>query len=125
MATSPLRFKVDENLPTEVVTLLRTGGHDACSVIEQKLGGSSDEHIAEICQAENRVIITLDVGFADIRIYPPLTRPGLIVLRVGHQEKRHLMAVFERVLPLLTSAPLAGRIWVVTEAGVRIRGEPG
>jgi hypothetical protein len=34
-----LRFKVDENLPTEVAELLTNAGHDAITVPEQRPGG--------------------------------------------------------------------------------------
>jgi len=44
-------------------------GHDALSVTDQGLGGSSDPQVAAICKSEGRALVTLDVGFADIRAY--------------------------------------------------------
>jgi len=46
-------------------------GHDAATVLQQKVGGSDDPSIARICKSENRVLVTADTGFADIRTYPP------------------------------------------------------
>jgi len=36
------KFKIDENLPLEVTQVLRSGGHDASSVYDQKLAGCPD-----------------------------------------------------------------------------------
>ena len=66
--------------------------------------------------------MTLDLDFADIRAFPPATNSGIIVLRVGNQSRPHVLEVMKRVLELLKTEPVAGRLWIVTEAGVRIRG---
>lgn len=68
-----MKFKVDENLPVQVVVLLQQAGHDALSVLDQQLKGTADRLLADICQSEGRTIITLDLDFADIRAYPPKT----------------------------------------------------
>jgi hypothetical protein len=33
--------------------------------------GHSDAEIAQVCQREARVLVTMDLDFADIRAYPP------------------------------------------------------
>jgi len=35
-----MQFKVDENLPIEVAELLNVAGHDALTVLDQKLGSA-------------------------------------------------------------------------------------
>jgi predicted nuclease of predicted toxin-antitoxin system len=62
-----LRFKADENLPAEVTVILAQAGHDAMSVLAQGLGGQPDPNVATVCQQEGRVLLTLDLDFADIR----------------------------------------------------------
>jgi predicted nuclease of predicted toxin-antitoxin system len=116
-----VRFKVDENLPIEIAELLRASGHDAVTVLEQHHGGSPDAELALLCQAENRVLVTLDMDFADIRAYPPSAFPGFVVLRLGHQDKPHVLSVFTRALALLHTDLLVGRLWIVEEDRVRIR----
>lgn len=64
-----MKFKVDENLPIEVADLFEAAGHEASTVHEEGLGGAEDQRIVEQCRVEGRVLITLDVGFADIREY--------------------------------------------------------
>jgi len=115
-------FKVDENLPAEVATLLQEAGYDALSVHDQDMVGSTDDKIADICQLEKRAIVTFDLDFADIRVYPPADYDGLIVLRLDRQDKLHVLAVFEHVVQKLREEELAGKLWIVNEHNLRIRG---
>lgn len=114
-------FKVDENLPVQVAVLLRQAGYDAVTVPEQGLGGAADRTIASVCQDEKRVLITLDTDFGDIRAYPPAAFSGLIILRLERQDKRRVLTVVDRLLPLLASQPLRQRLWIVEETRLRIR----
>jgi len=116
-----MRFKIDENLPVEVAELLRHAGHDALTVWDQHLQGWEDQDISAICQAEQRVIVTLDIGFADIRSYSPDQFSGLIVLRLKQQDKPHVLTVVSRILSLLSTEPLDQHLWIVDERRVRIR----
>ena len=117
-----MKFKVDENLPIEVAQLLREAGHDVYSVHEQGLVGAKDRVLAEVCRSENRAMVTLDTHFADIRTYPPENYAGLIVLRLARQDKPHVLEVMRRMLTLFSSEPLAGKLWIVDEKRVRVRG---
>jgi predicted nuclease of predicted toxin-antitoxin system len=116
-----MKFKVDENLPVEVAELLRDFGYDATTVLEQQLGGASDKNVAAICREEDRVIVTIDLDFSDIRTYPPQDFAGLIVLRLTRQDKFHVMAVFMRLIPLLTREKLDRKLWIVEDNRIRIR----
>ena len=69
-----MRFKFDENLPAELGALLRHAGHEAHSVHDENLSGADDPSIAKVCQAEQRILITLDLDFADLKHYPPQPR---------------------------------------------------
>ena len=117
-----MKFKIDENLPNEVAQLLRDAGHDVFSVHEQGLVGAKDHVLTEVCQSENRAMVTLDTHFSDIRTYPPENYDGLIVLRLAHQDKPHVLEVMHRVLKLISSETLKGRLWIVDEKRVRMRG---
>ncbi|MBI3183288.1 MAG: DUF5615 family PIN-like protein [Myxococcales bacterium] len=117
-----MRFKVDEDLPAEVATLLRSAGHEAETVHDEGMRGWTDQDIGKRCQAEGRALVTLDLGFADVRANPPEQNPGLMVLRVGRQDKPHVLAVLRSALSLLEQEPLEGKLWIVEEGRVRVRG---
>lgn len=116
-----MRFKTDENLPEEFAAILRAAGWDALSVIGQELGGRVDPHIAAICRDESRVLVTLDLGFADIRTYPPGDCDGLIVLRPSSQDKHCILALANRLVMALREHPIDRELWVVDDRRIRIR----
>lgn len=116
-----LRFKVDENLPMEVATLLRSAGYDADTVLDEALGGELDQNVAARCLTEQRVIVTLDTGFTDIRTYPPASHAGLIVLRLRRQDKPHVMNQIHRLLPILANSSVDRRLWIVEEGRIKVR----
>jgi len=100
-----MRFKTDENIHPEVAEYLQKQGHDALTVWDQRLNGRDDPTIAGVCQSEGRALITLDVGFADIRAYPPDQHSGRVVLRLRSQSRASVIAVIHRLLPLLDREP--------------------
>jgi hypothetical protein len=91
-------------------------------VHDQHLVGSPDSNIAAVCQGEQRALLTLDLDFADIRAYPPEEYRGIIVLRLARQDKRHVLDILGRLLPKLDSEELIGKLWIVNERTIRIRG---
>jgi hypothetical protein len=83
-----MRFKVDENLPVEIVLDLRMAGHDAESVPAEDLGGALDRMLLERVQQEQRALLTLDKGIANIRVYPPDQYHGLVLFRLKTSGRR-------------------------------------
>lgn len=116
-----MKFKADENIPSEAVELLRRSGHDAASVYEQSLGGRSDGEIASVCKREDRILITLDTDFCDIRTYPPADYPGLLVLRLAKQSVPEVNRIMLRVLEALRNEDCRGQLWIIEPERIRIR----
>jgi predicted nuclease of predicted toxin-antitoxin system len=117
-----MKFKIDENLPRETCELLNRAGHDAISVGEQALSGVADVLIYRRCQEERRVLITLDLDFANLQAYDPKASSGIIVLRLARQDKAPVLEAVARVLPVLEREPLDRQLWIVEKSRIRIRG---
>jgi predicted nuclease of predicted toxin-antitoxin system len=118
-----MKFKIDENLPTEFAEILQEFGYDAMTVHQQKLKGEKDPILLEICQQESRILITLDLDFANIRNYPPEQFLGIIVFRVSRQDKPYLLSILQNIIPLFGQEKIVHRLWIVEEKRLRIRGE--
>jgi predicted nuclease of predicted toxin-antitoxin system len=118
-----MRFKLDENLPVEAAEVFRGAGYVGDTVGDEQLSGRPDPDLAAVCQREQRVLITLDLDFADIRVYPPGQYSGLIVMRPHSQGKPHVLALCNRLLPTLRQETVEKTLWIVDETGIRIRGE--
>ena len=97
-----MRFKLDENMPVEAADLLRAASHIADTVHDEQLAGHPDPDIASACQREQRTLITLDLDFADIRVYPPDQYFGLIVLRPRLQAKPLVLQLLNQLLLLVS-----------------------
>ena len=117
-----MQFKVDENLHSDAADLLSQHGHDALTVFDQGLRGHADGDIASFCQQESRAIVTLDLDFSDIRVYPPEDYAGIIVLRLNEQSRASILQGLDRIIPLFEDESLAGHLWIVGEHQIRIRG---
>jgi len=63
----------------------------------------------------------MDLGFADIRAYPPEEGPGCIVLRLRHQDRPKIIEALRRIMPLTEQETMKNRLWIVDEKRVRIR----
>ncbi len=118
-----MRFKTDENLPEELAQSLRDAGWDGLSVYEQDLGGNVDARIATICASETRILSTLDVGFGNIKAYPPSAYPGIIVLRLKRQDKPIVLEVARRLIAALRLRSITNELWIVDEERIRVRSQ--
>lgn len=117
-----MRFKTDENVHPDVAGYLHEQGHDAVTVWDQALRGTPDAHLAQVCQNEDRVLLTLDLDFSDIRLYPPEQFAGIIVLRLASQSRSQVLRSVTRLLPVVTASRVAGHLWIVDEYSIRVRG---
>ncbi len=116
-----MKFKIDENLPSEIKHLLIQAGHDALTVKDQDLTGHPDTNLAVVCLAENRAFITSDLDFSDIRAYPPEKYPGIMVIRSDRQDKPTMVELFRPVLDLLSKEQVDKRLWIIERGRVRVR----
>ena len=117
-----MRIKVDEDLPTRAVELLRDSGHDAVSVMEQGLSGWKDAALWGVVQDERRLLLTADKGFADARHHPPGSHLGVLLLRPAEDGIRPVLQLLREVLAYHDLETLTGKITVATPRGIRVRG---
>ena len=116
-----MQFKLDENMPTSAVPLLQQNGHDVHTVFDEGLNGKIDGKIAEVCRKEQRILITLDTDFSDIRSYPPKNYAGIVLLRPHRQSETQIIKLLASVLPVFQTEPIHGCLWIVEPTGIRIR----
>lgn len=115
-----MRFKLDENLDPSVALIFRSAGHDVHTVSEEGLNGAVDAKVSAAAVEEDRILMTLDLDFADPLRLPPQGTPGVIVLRPGLPLLGLIRQVAAEVLPFLESESPAGKIWIVELGRIRI-----
>lgn len=101
--------------------ILRDAGFEADTVVEQKLSGTDDLILFEHCRIEGRVLMTLDLDFANVQAYPPKSHSGIVVFRTKSQDKRTLIELLERVIHALKQRSPEGQLWIVEHDRLRYR----
>lgn len=116
----PGRFKLDENLPQGADALLSEGGHQVDTVPGEGLGGERDPAVLAAAKRENRIFVTLDLDFADIRSYPPSDHPGIWVLRPHSQSVENVLSLLHGALSVLETEGASNQPWIIEPGRVRI-----
>jgi predicted nuclease of predicted toxin-antitoxin system len=116
-----MRLKLDENLSRHLKPLLIARGHDTLTAADEHLLSRPDTEIARAADVEERMLLTLDVQFADLREHPPGSHPGILLFRplsLGPLSVNRFVADFVESTDL---RPLAGCVAVVEPGRVRVR----
>ena len=100
-----MKIKLDDNIPYTVRS--RLAGHelDIETVLDEGLGGRSDEDVWAAAQAEGRFLVTQDLDFSDRRKFAPGTHHGLLIVRLPDSEQ---WRIGDYVTAWLSSPDLAG-----------------
>jgi predicted nuclease of predicted toxin-antitoxin system len=72
-------------MPLDLATMLQKEGHGVADVAGEGLGGEDDLPVLQAAVREDRILVTFDLDFADIRAYPPGTHAGVVVFRLRDQ----------------------------------------
>jgi predicted nuclease of predicted toxin-antitoxin system len=116
-----VKFKLDENIGERGAHMLRSAGHDVATVLEQRLLGTSDESLFQVCASEQRALITLDHDFGHVLRFPPARSNGIVVLEVTPRaETDTVLARIADLLALLDERELGKELWIVEPGRVRI-----
>ena len=89
-----MKIKLDENLPDRLVVVLTALGHNVDTVRTEQLTGRADPDVWGAAQAAQRLLITQDLDFSDVRRFTPGTHAGLLLVRLTRPGRN---ALFERV----------------------------
>jgi predicted nuclease of predicted toxin-antitoxin system len=116
-----MKVKLDENLPLQIASLLRSFGHDVHTVPEEGLSGSDDSVIWNATQEEERFLITQDLDFSDERKFAPDTHHGIALIRLRFPNRANLIEHIDEVFRFEDIATWRGCFIVVTEHKVRVR----
>ncbi len=116
-----MKFKLDENISPQAAKVFTNHGFDVHSVRDEELTGCNDDHLISVCTVEQRILVTLDLDFSDIRKYPPSSYMGIIVLRTEKQSRNHIISILERVIPILKKENIKGKLMIIEENKIRLR----
>ena len=114
-----MKFLADENFPRPALFVLRDAGNDVRSVAEE-CPGSSDEEVAELCDQDERVLLTFDKDFGELVFRSGLRAGSAIVLfRLVPESPLEVLTILRSLIE--TGALVAGVFCVVARDKVRTR----
>ena len=117
-----MKIKVDENIGTSGVAILKAAGNDVMTVREQGLEGSADDRIYRACLEEGRVLVTLDRDFGHVPRFPPALTAGIVILQLaGAATLTQVQGRLRDFLSLAENRPVDGELWIVEPGRVRVR----
>ena len=98
-----MRIKLDQNLSHYLVEDLTALKHDVDTVLDEGLSGESDPSVLKAATTEDRILLTLDTDFLNLKKYPPGSHCGVVVFRPPRQGA---LAVAKFVLAFVRSTDL-------------------
>jgi len=119
-----VRFKLDENIAAEMSRPIAEADHDVTTVSGQNISGCEDQQLYDICRAEQRILVTLDMDFANPLRFPPEATAEIVVLRPARPLLSLLRHALTNALARLKTDDVAGTLWIVESASIRVHEPP-
>ena len=116
------RFLVDEDLPRSLARTLRQAGLDADDVRDVGLHGKSDDQVFEYATSRSRILLTADLGFANILRFPLGSHAGVIVVRFPNEVPTgRLNGEILKATRNLLDAEIRGNLIILEPGRIRLR----
>ncbi|MBM3253123.1 MAG: hypothetical protein FJZ16_02575 [Candidatus Omnitrophica bacterium] len=113
-----MKFLIDENICLEVIEYLNAQGYD----VKKVPSGIKNGEVIKLALKDKRILITSDVHFSNILMYPPHKYCGIIRLKIHPPSAKKEIAAIKRLLLKFPSfTHLNKRLLVLEETDLRIR----
>jgi predicted nuclease of predicted toxin-antitoxin system len=119
-----LSFLADMPVPLSTVRMAQDLGHDARHVREYEMEQAADSSILQRAARENRIILTMDLGFSRDVALIDIACPGLVIFRLGNVIAGEITATFRQLLTSFREDEIAGHILILEPGRVRRRALP-
>lgn len=117
----PIGVKLDEDLSPLVGDVFISAGYHVATVLSQKWCGMEDEELFRKVQPEDRLFVTADRGFGDIRLYVPGTHAEIVLLRPIHDRTPLYCALAQKLIDRYDLNELRGALTIVSAHRIRVR----
>lgn len=119
-----MKFVTDENIHKATVAFLRQLGHHILDIKEMWLFDLADPDILGLARREDRILLPLDKGLGDIRMFLAGTCPAIVILRLKPVTIEKINAALDWSLKGVTLADVRAALVIVGEDKSRIRRKP-
>lgn len=119
-----MKLKLDENLSRHLKPTMLALQHDVTTTAEEGLLSQPDPVVGAAAKNEGRMLLTLDLEFADMRKYAPGNHPGVVLFRPRSFGPLAVNRFVEAFLRENDLEPFRGCIVIVEPGRVRVRQPP-
>ena len=117
-----LHFLIDEDLPRSLARLLRAAGMVAEDARDTGLRNRPDEEVFKYAVSQGHVLLSGDLGFANLLRFPLATHAGIIVARFPNEVLTStLNAAILNVLQTLAEDDVTGNLIIIEPGRIRLR----
>lgn len=120
-----MKIKLDENMPVSLVDLLVSLGYDTDTAVSEGLAGKDDDTVWSAAQNTERLLITQDLDFSDLRKFTPGHHHGVVIFRL---QEPGWPAILNRARSVFETLPLEewrGCLIIITQNKIRVRAVKG
>jgi predicted nuclease of predicted toxin-antitoxin system len=119
-----MRFLADMGISLRTVSWLREQGHDVVHLRDQGLQKLPDEEIVIKAQQEERIILTVDLDFAQILAITRFSLPSVVLFRLGNENYDRINDCLTFLMENCVEDLMLGLMVLVNSKNLRIRKLP-
>jgi len=117
-----MKILSDENIPKDIVTWLRSAGHDVLAAADIQPGAPDGDWVSR-ADREQRLILTSDKDFGELVFRDGLTSQGIVLLRLDDVVPAEMLSRSQDAWSVVEANP-TGQFIVITPTKVRVRPLP-
>lgn len=120
-----MQFKLDECVHIGLKNIFNDAGFEVDTVYYEDISGISDDNLIEKCKEENKILITVDLGFGNILKHPPHSHNGIILLKsdkLDYKSNKRILDLLIQFIIDKSFEEIKGSLVVIDKSGgIRIR----
>jgi len=119
-----MKFLADMGISPRSVAFLRSLGHDAIHLHDERLDRLSDADILSKALNEDRIVLTHDLDFGELMAASRAHLPSVVIFRLRNMASDHVDRYLGFILANYQERLEAGAVMSVTERQIRVRPLP-
>ncbi len=117
-----MKIFLDENISILTVNFIKMLGFKVEHAKTAGLSGANDKEIAEYARKNKAILVTKDLEFGNILIYPEKTHHGLLIIRLpNHYKTTQIIKILINFLENIKPKILENAITILEVGRYRIR----
>jgi|SRR3990167_3098944 len=116
-----MRLLADESTPFNLVQHIRSLNVEISTAKEEGLSGKNDEEVLSFAVKNKLTLITADIEFGNILLYPPASHLGVIVIRYSPRVTPELLQVISNFIRQSKDTNLSKTLVVIDKNKYRVR----